>query len=132
MYFKPYEFLVKGPAHDNKESKAYGLNTDPPKDKWDNILPTARVIDEFRRRIAAPVTITSAYRSPKYNKAIGGAFKSQHMEFTALDFVVRGNSTPAIWASILRSMRTEGWFKGGIGTYSYFVHVDSRGENTDW
>ena len=131
-YFKPYELWVKGPNHDNPESRAFGLNTNPPQKLWRNILPTVQIIDEFRRRIDAPVLITNAYRSPKYNRAIGGALKSQHLEFRAIDFVVRGNSTPADWASVLRSMRTEGLFKGGIGTYNYFVHVDTRGENVNW
>src|SRR5687768_16981461 len=107
-YFKPYEFLTQGVAHDNPDSAAYGLNSYPPESKWDNMRKTAEVIDEFRKRIGAPIVITNAYRSPKYNKAIGGALHSQHIEFKALDFVVRGNSTPADWAKVLRSMRTEG------------------------
>ena len=131
-YFKPYEFLVKGPSHDNPKSSAYGLNTDPPEELWNNILPTAIALDEFRMRIGAPVIITNVYRSPAYNKKVGGVKESQHLKFTAVDFVVRGNSTPADWASVLRSMRTEGKFKGGIGTYQYFVHLDTRGVNKDW
>jgi len=131
-YFKPYEFWVKGPSNDNPESAAFKKNTDPPAELWTNILPTAKVIDEFRKRIGASVVITNAYRSPLYNKAVGGAKQSQHLKFRAVDFVVRGNSTPADWASVLKAMRTEGLFKGGIGTYSSFVHVDTRGENVDW
>src|SRR5690554_3574024 len=88
-YFKPYEFWVKGPGHDNTGSRAYGLNTDPPRDLWKNIIPTARVIDEFRRRIGSPIIITNAYRSPAYNEAVGGARNSLHVQFKALDFVVK-------------------------------------------
>jgi len=131
-YFKPYEFWVKGPSHSSPNSSAYGLNTDPPAELWNNILPTARVIDEFRRRIGASVTITNAYRAPAYNKKIGGVTSSQHLKFTAIDFVVRGGSTPADWAAVLKTMRAEGLFKGGIGVYPGFVHVDTRGTNADW
>jgi len=31
-----------------------------------------------------------------------------------------------------RKMRTEGLFKGGVGSYSSFTHVDTRGQNADW
>jgi hypothetical protein len=29
-------------------------------------------------------------------------------------------------------MRREGIFKGGLGKYKTFVHVDVRGKNADW
>ncbi len=131
-YFKPYEFLVKGSKHNNPNSPAYGLNTDPPKSKWGNIADAARVIDELRSRLEVPITLTSVYRSPDYNSAIGGAGSSRHVEFDAIDFVVANHMPPSTWADILRDMRTAGVFKGGIGVYPGFVHVDTRGSNADW
>lgn len=131
-HFKPYEFLVKGGSHSNPHSAAYGKNTNPPRDTWKNIAATARVIDILRGRLDAPIKPTSVYRSPAYNSAIGGASSSLHMKFNAIDFIVQGNSTPNDWASALRSMRSEGLFLGGIGTYAGFVHVDTRGANADW
>lgn len=132
-FFKPYEFLVKGSAHHNPSSPAFGLNTDPPAELWLNLQPVARVIDEFRRRVQRPVTISSAYRSPTYNKAIGGATNSRHTFFDALDFSVQGSPVgPLQWAAVLKEMRSTGFFKGGIGVYSSFVHVDTRGGNADW
>jgi lysozyme len=74
----------------------------------------------------------SVYRSPQYNKKIGGATQSQHMKFTAIDFQVKANSSPAQWAGVLRQMRQSGLFKGGIGVYPSFVHVDTRGVDRDW
>lgn len=132
QFFQPYEFIVKGSQHSNPNSAAFGLNTDPPRELWPNIVPTARVLDELRRRVGAPIAILSAYRSPAYNRAIGGAGASMHMQFKAIDFVVRSHSSPLDWARALREMRSSGLFSGGIGTYSGFVHVDTRGENADW
>jgi lysozyme len=55
------------------------------------------------------------------------------VKFNAIDFIVRGSPVgPTEWANALRQMRSAGRFKGGIGTYPGFVHVDTRGSNADW
>lgn len=132
-FFKPYEFLILGGRHNDPQSPAFGKNRLPPQELWPRMMRTAQILDAFRLRIGAPVRITNAYRSPEYNKAIGGARSSLHVEFNALDFVVEGNSTPAQWVRTLRGMRNdEKLFKGGVGLYPSFAHVDTRGENADW
>jgi hypothetical protein len=132
-YFKPYEVLIMGSRHSDPHSPCRGKNTYPPRELWPNMAATARVLDRFRLRIASPVRIVNAYRSPAYNKCIGGATRSQHLMFNALDFIVEGGSRPTHWARTLRLMRNEeGAFKGGVGLYSTFVHVDTRGSNVDW
>ncbi|MGV1949302.1 N-acetylmuramidase domain-containing protein [Agrobacterium vitis] len=131
-HFKPYELLTMGHQHSDPSSPAYGLNTSPPRSLWPNIVETVKVLDELRDLVGAAITISSAYRSPAYNKAIAGAGGSQHMKFNALDFSVRSVSNPADWAAALKQLRANGRFKGGIGVYSTFVHVDTRGSNADW
>lgn len=132
-FFKPYEFLVLGGRHNDPHSPAFGKNRLPPADLWPRMMRTAQILDAFRLRIGAPVRITNAYRSAEYNKAIGGAKASQHVNFNALDFVVEGGSTPAQWVRALRGMRDdEGMFKGGVGLYPGFAHLDTRGVNADW
>ena len=132
-HFKPYEFLVKGPKNDNPNSKAHGLNTDPPENLWGNIDATARVMDKLRQALGKPIIFSSVYRSPAYNEAIAGATHSQHVDFRAIDFSVKGSSVgPQEWAGALRNIRSAGGFKGGIGVYATFVHVDTRGQNADW
>lgn len=108
-------------------------NTFPPEKLWPNIVPTIKIVDQLRKRIGAPLKINSAYRSPAYNTAIKGATKSQHMRFAALDI----RSTDPKWTpkkihAELKAMRAAGMFKGGLGLYPTFVHVDTRGVNTDW
>ncbi|MBO8092258.1 MAG: chitosanase [Prosthecochloris sp.] len=131
-HFKPEEFLCLGDAHHDVGSPAYGLNHIPPAELWPNIVPTAKVLDELRSRLGSPVILNSVYRSPEYNEKIGGVSESQHMEFRAADFVVRSSSAPSDWAAVLKQMRAEGVFSGGIGVYNTFVHLDTRGENVDW
>lgn len=131
-HFKPHEFLLKGDSNANPGSAAFQKNTNPPRELWPNIAPTAKVLDILRGRLDAPIRLSSVYRSPAYNAAIGGAKDSQHVQFRAVDFVAQGNSTPLDWAAALKSMRAEGLFLGGIGIYPTFVHVDTRGFNVDF
>lgn len=127
-HFSAHELLVKGHQNNNPDSDAYGLNTDPPKELWDNILPTIRVLDMLREQLGTPIMTTSVYRSPDYNKAIGGAKNSLHMQFNAIDFIVKNTTlTPSQWAARLQDMKTSGIFDGWIGVYDHFVHVDTRG-----
>jgi hypothetical protein len=131
-HFKSSEFLIMGDANGDSESPAFALNHLPPRELWPNIVPTAKVLDELRFRLGVPIVLNSVYRSPEYNAATGGVSNSQHVAFKAADFVVRSASTPSDWAAVLKQMRTEGLFRGGIGVYNTFVHVDTRSENADW
>lgn len=105
------------------------LNTDPPKSLWKNMLPTAVAANEARERLGRPLRVLSAYRAPAYNRRIGGAKASQHMRFTAVDL---GTDQPAKLYKILLEMRRDGKFKGGLGLYRTFVHLDTRGHNANW
>lgn len=48
-----------------------------------------QVLDPLREAIGTPITITSGYRSPEVNRAIGGSKTSQHMLGEAVDFVCK-------------------------------------------
>lgn len=126
-HFKPAEFLMMGGAHAKN-----GLNAEPPRELWPNVVDLARVLDELRERIGHPIVLHSVYRSEAYNKAVGGEPGSQHRLFRAADFTVLGHGNPRSWAEVLREMRSAKLFQGGIGVYSTFVHVDTRGWNANW
>lgn len=114
-------------------------NSIPPEGLWTNMIPTLIVADAIREQYAAPITITSAYRSPAYNRAVGGEAASFHMRNQALDLIA--NNVPRLF-QIARSLRgkrfrlpgnggTFLWW-GGIGKYPGFVHIDTRGYNANW
>jgi len=42
------------------------------------------------------------------------------------------NVSPWKASKIMKEYRTRGEFKGGIGIYRSFIHVDTRGENASW
>lgn len=107
-------------------------NSLPPMSYWKRVGPTLKLIDKIATRIGSPLKeIASAYRSPSYNRAVGGRSKSYHMQNMACDIKFHGVSTYHV-ASAAKDLRNQGLFKGGIGRYSAFVHVDTRGLNVDW
>lgn len=129
-YFTADELLFLGSS--NAAGKCKGLNDYPPEVFWKNIAPTAAVLDKLREELAAPIHVLSVYRAPAYNKCLDGtAANSFHMRFQAIDFVCDVGS-PSTWAAKLREYRNRGVFSGGIGVYSSFVHVDTRGVNANW
>ena len=108
------------------------LNTLPPKQLWRHMGVTLKVVDQLAKTMDEPlVEIISAYRSPSYNRQCsGGKSNSQHLRNTALDLKFR--SSPKVVARTVRELREQGLFLGGVGRYSGFTHVDTRGKNADW
>lgn len=97
-----------------------------PRQIWDNIIPTLKVLDELREHFGRPVAILSGYRDPAYNRAVGGAKNSVHVAFNASDITVAG--VKPIEVAKYLDMRKDA-SRMGIGLYakSNFVHVDTRG-----
>lgn len=109
------------------------LNSTPPRGKWGNMIATLRIVDDLRDHFGKPCTILSSYRSPAYNRKVGGVARSRHLEFDALDIRIKGVSARRVY-ELLKEWRRDGKFKGGLGLYvrSRFVHIDTRGRNATW
>lgn len=107
-------------------------NSLPPRYMWKRLTDTLRLIDYWAGELNSPIKeLLSIYRSPAYNRAVGGKSRSQHLENRAIDVkFTRVSSYTA--ARKLKEIRDKGIFKGGIGTYSSFVHIDTRGQNINW
>ena len=126
-FIKPSELIAP-----HRKIRRGVSNSVPPKHLWKNMAPTLRAADEMRRRLGVPLRcINSAYRSPAYNATCkGAARRSTHMKNQALDLVF--DCSPRRAARVAKQLRKEGFFKGGVGTYRSFVHIDSRGTNATW
>lgn len=108
-------------------------NSLPPKELWSSIKPTLNVIDRLADTLGQPIEeIYSAYRTPAYNRVVRGKCRSYHMQNRAIDIGFKNTSSwrVAKAAKHLRDKNRE--FKGGIGVYSGFIHIDTRGENYNW
>ena len=72
------------------------------------------------------ITISSGYRTPKHNAAVGGEPGSQHLHGNAADIVV-DEVTPK---DVVAAAEAVGF--DGIGNYATFTHVDVRGQYARW
>lgn len=87
-----------------------------------------RVLEELRGHFGAVITITSAHRCWKHNRAVGGSEASQHLQGRAADIQVSGIS-PKVVQDYLKLMYPRSL---GIGSYDTFTHVDTRAGRARW
>ena len=80
------------------------------------------ILQKIRTHFGKSVTITSAYRTPGHNKAVGGTAYSQHLYGKACDIKAKGVSPKKVAAYAETLLKN----RGGIGIYSTFVHIDTR------
>lgn len=113
----------------------------PPESLWPNIVPTLIVADALRAAVGVPLTITSAYRAPAYNAAVGGETNSYHMRFMALDVAPFSIGAKRLAAAarklrgkkfVVPDSRESFVWRGGVGEYPKFVHIDCRGYDANW
>lgn len=114
------------------KSRGSVWNTLPPRAWWKRMGYTLRIVERIAKEMnVAQVEVISAYRAPAYNARCEGARAgSWHQANIAADvkFPVRASKVTAT----ARELRDLGLFKGGVGGYWDFTHIDSRGENINW
>lgn len=84
------EFFTWDEALHSETAVRLGIDNTPPPTVRDNIRHTAERMDRVRRLIGRPVWVTSWYRSPALNRAIGSKDTSAHVQGFAVDFVSPG------------------------------------------
>ncbi len=75
-------------AEVTKSTTAKRLGIDNTPDDWttENLRKIAEhVFQPLREAFGCPIYVSSGYRGPELNRAIGGSLRSQHMEGRALD-----------------------------------------------
>lgn len=86
------------------------------------------VLQKIRSHFGKPVNINSAYRTAKHNKAVGGATYSEHLYGAAADLQVTGVKPADVYAYAETLLPNT----GGLGLYSWGVHVDVRAVKSRW
>lgn len=114
-YFRRDEFRCKCGKHCN------GFPVEPN----EKLVET---LETIREHFGVPVTVSSGIRCKTHNTNVGGASKSQHMEGTAADIVVKG--VPV--SEVVKYAETLMPKTGGIGTYKTFTHIDVRSVRARW
>ncbi|MBD3728847.1 MAG: hypothetical protein IE933_04000 [Sphingomonadales bacterium] len=91
----------------------------PPRDQWQHIVPSLRLLrDHLIPRIGS-LEVVSAYRTEAFNECVGGASRSKHLGFRALDLVAPGSADKRqMFATLCRLQAELGpGSKFGLGAY---------------
>ena len=87
-----------------------GLINEPPPEHRTNLQILVQVVlDPLRDYLGRPVRVTSGYRSPAVNVAIGGSRTSAHMTGEAADLKVDGLDAHALVAALRACHPAGGW-----------------------
>jgi hypothetical protein len=89
---------------DSQTAQRRGLDNTPPPEVVERLKVTAEGLERVRALLGKPILISSGYRSPAVNRAVGGASKSAHVLGYAADFISPGYGKPlAICRAIVGS-----------------------------
>lgn len=99
-----------------------------------NIIDLAEQLQILRDYVDKPIQINSGYRSPEYNKKIGGASRSMHKEGKAGDIVIKGMTPGEVYNTIEKLISQGEMTEGGLGSYKTFTHYDIgyNGQKRRW
>jgi len=125
---------VKIPSSKNFKLEEFACNdgTPVPEEFYDNVQELMDNLEVIREHFEGlyPIRINSGYRTPAYNKSVGGAKNSQHLTASAAD--IRISVTPSIVQDAIEQLQKDGKIKqGGLGRYATFTHYDI-GKYRNW
>ena len=90
-----------------------------------------RTVDEIRHRLGVPISIVdgggSGVRCAAHNAEVGGVTNSQHLYGLAAD--LHSAASPAEMKAVAEEVLGH---TGGIGLYSWGIHVDTRPGYARW
>lgn len=92
-------------------------------------MKMVKIADAIRERIRKPISVNSGLRCKTHNASVGGVSNSQHLYGTAADLGCPTGCTPSQMASIAEEIMGN---TGGIGIYSWGIHIDTRSAKSRW
>jgi len=97
-----------------------------------NLKLLCKVLEIIRMLLGVAININSGYRSPAWNRQVGGSKDSFHMKGMAADLWTEKYSPAFIGRLLMLLSAMELIPKGGIHVYETFVHYDIRGYSARW
>lgn len=88
-------------------------------------VPLCEAAEFIREQCGFPLIVNSGFRTEAYNRQIGGARNSQHVQGRALDLNPGKRGSLKVLQEAAKRAREVGLITG-IGFYADFVHVDTR------
>jgi hypothetical protein len=122
-HFSLAEFTV------SETAARHGIDNVPPLGSPEraNLKRTAELMEEVRAILGHPILITSGYRGPEVNAAVGGSKNSAHMSGLAADFICPGFGNPLAICHKLRPHMRKLGIDQVIHEYSTWVHLGLTG-----
>lgn len=80
-----------------------GWPNEPEQKELDNLKRTCALLEQVRALVNRPIIVTSGYRSPNINSAIGGSRNSQHMNGCAADIRAVGMTPDDLMMAVVGS-----------------------------
>lgn len=84
-------------------AKEKGIDNTPSPEIVDALVSTARHLEQVRALFGRPLVITSGYRCPELNRAVGGVWDSAHVRGVAADIHVPGLTLEWVYNTIRAS-----------------------------
>src|SRR5260370_378354 len=101
-----------------------GINNKPGPEIVAELTRLAQTMEEVRLALGAkPIVITSGYRCPALNAAVGGVADSAHLYGRACDFIVPGFGSPLLVCQALDLVIEELELDQLIHEYRDWVHL---------
>ena len=104
-----------------------GIKNDPPALMYPTLKRTAEGMEQVRTLLGHPIRVTSAYRSPELNTAVGSKGTSQHTLGEAVDFTCTAYGDPK--AIVIAVMKSGIPFDQLIAEFSSWVHISFSAKN---
>ena len=101
-----------------------GLDNTPTEAAMKNLKRLAETLEKVRAVLGErPILISSGYRSPKVNAAVGGSKSSAHMHGLAADFTCPSFGTPIMICEVLEPLLDDLAIDQLIHEYAAWVHL---------
>ena len=80
-----------------------GVTVDaPPRSWWPRIIPTLELAEMLRAEVGHPLIVGNGYRPNPWNRKVGGARRSPHLFFRALDLDLPSGLQSPFWVLFAR------------------------------
>lgn len=86
-------FTIDEATHSNTAT-SLGISNEPDEAEFDAIRDTAHRMEAVRAVLKAPIHVSSWFRNPEVNRAVGGSPTSDHMTGRSVDFTCPAFGTP--------------------------------------
>lgn len=107
----------------SQEAARRGIANDPPADLLPALKRTAEGLERVRAALGQPIAISSGYRAPDLNAAVGGAATSQHVKGEAADITCPEFGPPEQVAAFIAARQVALGVDQVILEFERWVHV---------